>query len=47
MLVDSGAEELLPAIGSGLVTLSASGFTDDAAADTDAVMDQDLSATAW
>jgi hypothetical protein len=39
MLVDSGAGELLPAIGSGLVTLSASGFTDDTAADTDAVME--------
>lgn len=39
MLVDSGAEELLPAIGSGLVTLSASGFTDETAADTDAVME--------
>jgi hypothetical protein len=39
MLVDGGAAELLPAIGSGLVTLSASGFTDDTAADTDAVME--------
>lgn len=39
MLVDSGAEELLPAIGSGLVTLSTSGFTDETAADTDAVME--------
>jgi hypothetical protein len=39
MLVDSGAEELLPAIGSGLVTLSASGFTDERAADTNAVME--------
>jgi hypothetical protein len=39
MLVDSGAEELLPAIGSGLVTLSASGFTDDPAEGTDAVME--------
>lgn len=29
---------LLPAIGSGLVTLSSSGFTDETAADTDAVM---------
>jgi hypothetical protein len=39
MLVDSGAEELLPAISTGLVSLSASGFTDDAAADTDEIME--------
>ena len=38
MMVDSGAGELMPAIDSGLVTLSASGFTDDSAADSDAVM---------
>lgn len=39
MLAESGAEELLPAIASGLVTLSASGFSGDSAADTDSVMD--------
>ena len=39
MMVDSGAGELMPAIDSGLVTLSASGFTDDSTADSDAVMD--------
>lgn len=40
MLVDSGAEVLLPALRSGLVTLSSSGFTDATAADTDAVMEK-------
>jgi len=39
MLVESGAGELLPAIETGLVTLSASGFTADSAADTDTLMD--------
>lgn len=39
MLVESGAEELLPALGSGLVTLSASGFTNESATDTDALME--------
>lgn len=39
MLVDSGAGELLPAIGTGLVTLSNSGFTSDSGGNADAVMD--------
>lgn len=39
LLVDSGAAELLPAFKSGLVTLSTSGFTNEGAADTDALME--------
>lgn len=39
MLVDSGAEELLPAIGSGLVTLSPSGFTEETAESNDELME--------